>query len=50
MALQYSDIIIAAAMTVDKGVIDIEENVCWERMMLHLVPLVWYMGKGTEGL
>jgi len=50
MALQYRDIIVTAARTVDKGVIDVEENESWERLKIHAVPLAWYMGKGTEGL
>jgi hypothetical protein len=50
MALQYRDMIIMAARTVDKGVIDLEENESWERLKIHAVPLVWYMGKGTVGL
>jgi len=50
MALHYRDIIITAARTVDKGVIDVEENESWERLKIHGVPVVWYMGKGTEGL
>jgi len=50
MALQYRNIIIMAAKTVDKGVVDVEENEPWERMKIHAVPLVLYMGKGTDGL
>jgi hypothetical protein len=50
MALQYRDIIITAARTVDTGVVDVEENESWERLKIHAVPLVRYMGKGTEGL
>jgi hypothetical protein len=50
MALQYRDIIITAARTVDKGVVDVEENESWERLKIHAVPLIRYMGKGTEGL
>jgi len=30
MALQYSDIIITAARTIDKGVVDVKENESWE--------------------
>ena len=30
--------------------IDVEENECWERLEIHAVPFVRYMGKGTEGL
>ena len=29
---------------------DVEENETWERIKIHTVPLVRYMGKGTEGL
>jgi len=50
MALHYSDIIITPARTIDKGVMDVKENVSWERLNIHAVPLVRYMGKGTEGL
>jgi hypothetical protein len=50
MPLQYRDIILKAARTVDKGVIDVEENETWERLNIHAVSLVRYMGKGTEGL
>jgi len=50
MALIYRDVIITARRTVDKEVIDEEENESWERLKIHAVPLVRYMGKGTEGL
>jgi len=50
MAMQYRDIIITAARTVDRGVVDVEENETWERLKIHAVPLMRYMGKGTEGL
>jgi len=50
MALQYSDIIITTASTVNKGVEDVEENESWERLKIHTVPLIRYMGKGTECL
>jgi hypothetical protein len=40
MALQYCDMIITAARIVDKGVVDFEENVSWERLKIHTVPLV----------
>jgi len=40
MALQYRDIIITAARTVDKGVVDVEENESWERLKIHAVPLI----------
>jgi len=50
MTLAYHDVIITAARTVDKGVIDVEENEYWKRLKIHAVPLVRYMGNGTEGL
>ena len=50
MAMRYRNIIITAARTVDKQVVDVEENEIWERLMIHAVPLVQYMGKGTEGV
>ena len=50
MALMYRDVISTVARTVDKGVIDVEENQAWERLKIHAVPLVRYMGKVTEGL
>jgi len=50
MALHYRDIIITAARTVHKGVVDVEENESWESLKIHAVPLVRYMGKGTEVL
>jgi hypothetical protein len=50
MAQTFREVIINAAPTVDKGVIDVEENESLERLKFHAVPLVRYMGKGTEGL
>jgi len=50
MAMRYCNIIITAARTVDKAVMDVEENETWERLKIHAVPLMWYMGIGTEGL
>jgi predicted phage tail protein len=50
MALGYRNIIITAARTVDKSVVDVKENESWEWLMIHAVPLVWYMGRGKEGL
>jgi hypothetical protein len=35
---------------VEKGLIDIEENESWERLTVRAVPLMRYMGEGTEGL
>jgi hypothetical protein len=49
MAMRYRHMIITAAKTVDRGVVDVEENKTWERLKIHAVPLVRYMGKGTEG-
>jgi hypothetical protein len=50
MALTYGEAIINAARTVDEVVMDVEEDESWERLKVHAVPLVRYMGKGTEGL
>jgi len=50
MALIYCDIIITAVRTVSKAVIEVEQNDTWQRLKIHAVPLVRYMGKGTEGL
>jgi len=49
-AMQYRDIIITAVRIVDRGVLDVDGNETWERLKLHAVPLVRYIGKGTEGL
>jgi hypothetical protein len=49
-AMQYRNIMITPARTVDRGVIDVEENEAGERVKIHTVPLVRYMGNGTEGL
>jgi hypothetical protein len=50
MAIMYCDINITAAKTVDRGVVDVKENVSWERPKIHAVHLVWCMGQGIEGL
>jgi hypothetical protein len=50
IAMRSRDIIITAARTVDQGFVDVKENETWERLKIHAVPLVRYMGKGTEGL
>ena len=50
MALRYHGIIIKAERTVDKGVVDVEAKESWERLTIHAVPLVRYLGKGTKGL
>jgi hypothetical protein len=44
------DIMIMAARTVERGVLDVEEQETGDRLKIHVVPLVRYMGKGTEGL
>jgi len=49
MALQHCGIIITAARTVDKTVVDVEENESWESLKMHTVPLVRYIGKGIQG-
>jgi len=49
-ALRYHDIIITALRTVDKGVINVEENESSDRLKIHAVPRVQYMGQGTQGL
>jgi hypothetical protein len=48
MAIRYCDIIITAATTEDKGVVDADENVIWQWLKINTVPLVQYMGNGTE--
>jgi len=50
MALQYRELIITAAGTIDKVVVEVEDNESWERLTIHAVPLIRYMGQGTEGL
>jgi hypothetical protein len=50
MAPHYRDIIITSARTVDKGVVDVKENESFERLKIHAVPLVRYMGKRTGDL
>jgi len=50
MALISRDLIITAVPTVDERVIDVQENESWERLKVHAVPLVTYMGNATEGL
>jgi hypothetical protein len=47
--MQYRNIIIPAARTVDRGVVDVEENETWERLKIYAIPLVGFMGKGTKG-
>jgi len=50
MDVQYCDVMISAARTVDNVVVDIEENESWPRLNVPTVPVVWYRGKGTEVL
>jgi hypothetical protein len=50
MALQGCDIIITAARTVDKRVVDVEENESRETIMIHAVPHIGYTGIGTDVL
>jgi hypothetical protein len=38
------------ARTVEKCVVTVEENQSWEKLRIHTVPLIRYMGKGTESL
>jgi len=40
LALLYQDIIIMAARSVDKGIIDVEGNESWQRLKIHTVLLV----------
>ena len=49
MALGYRDMIIKAARTVDNGVVNVKVNESWEWLTIHTVPLIHYMGNGTEG-
>jgi hypothetical protein len=48
--VQYRDIIIMAARTVDKGVVDVKENESWEWMKILADTLIQYMGKVKESL
>jgi hypothetical protein len=50
IARRYCDIIITTAETVDKGDIEVKENVSWERLKIHAVHHIPNMGRGTEGL
>jgi short subunit dehydrogenase-like uncharacterized protein len=49
MVLWYRFIIFIAARTVNKAVIDFEQNETRERLKIHTVHLVQYIGKGTDG-
>jgi hypothetical protein len=42
--------IITAARTVDRGVVDVDGNETWQSIKFYVVPLVRYMGKGREGM
>jgi len=50
MVMRYREIIITAARTVDKLVMDVKENETWERRKIHAVPLVQYIEGVKEGL
>lgn len=50
MGLAYLDEFINTAHMVDKGVVDVARTEFLHRLKVHAVPLVRYMGKGTEGL
>jgi hypothetical protein len=50
IALQHGGIITTAASTVNKEVVDIEENESWDRQQIHPVCHLQYIGKDTEGL
>jgi hypothetical protein len=50
MAMWYRDIIIMTAKTNNRAVVDAEENETWDSLKIFPVPLVRYMGKGTEYL
>lgn len=50
MAMRYRAMIITAARTVHKDLVDVEENKTWERVMIHAVGLVRYMRKVPQGL
>jgi hypothetical protein len=50
ISMQCRDMIIWAARTVDRGVLDVEVTTPWQRLKIHAVPLVWYMEKTIEGL
>jgi hypothetical protein len=50
MTMRYPILLFMAERTVDRAVMDVEQMETWEGLMIHTVPLVQYMGKGTEGL
>ena len=49
MLINYKDIVIPVARTVDIGVVDVEVNEVWKRLKVHGIPLARYMGEGTNG-
>jgi len=48
MALIYQDSNIKAACKVDTEIIDVEGNNSWECLVIHRIPVVGYIGKGSE--
>jgi len=50
MVMRYREIIITAARTVDKLLVDVKENATWDLRKIHAVPLVRYMEGVKEGL
>jgi len=50
IALQYWDIILTAARTVDKGGVDIDQNARCENLKIHAVPYIRSMEQGMDGL
>jgi hypothetical protein len=47
---RYEDTIIQAARTVDRCIVGFEENETWQRLKIHGIPFIRYMGRGTNGL
>jgi len=41
MAVPYGNIIIMAASTVGKGLVNGKKNEFWDRLKIYAVPLVW---------
>jgi len=50
MAMIFCHVLNSVALTVGNSVIDLTEIMSWERITMHAVPGVRYMGKGTEGV
>jgi hypothetical protein len=50
MALRYHNILITPARTDDRRLVDVEDNVSRKWVKIHAVPLMRYMGNGTDGL